>query len=803
MVNKTPVTIQSLNSPSGTVYMKNTKLVLTIGLSVILSLMILIATTSMLAYQKNLTSIKAIVKFNNLKVQYITKMRTHARERTLNMQKMLIYTDPFERDEEWMRFKSHASNFITYRDKLLKLPLLSSEIKDIKALAKLAGRNGFLQNTIAELILADKHEQARVLLIKKSIPLQDQVFEHMSVILNSIEEKTGQANLQSDQEFHNTVRTVFVFVIFTVLISLFIIRFLIKRITATEQQLFREKERAEITLYSIGDGAITTDANGNIEQMNETAAVITCCDITNSIGKPLTDVFQLKHQTGENAIEKIWNNVVSNGNIAVSYTDSVLIINNTELAIEYTLAPIFDSGKKISGTILIFKDVSELRSLSTQLVYQAQHDELTGLFNRREFEFKLNDILLEVRRNPAIQHWLSYIDLDQFKVVNDTCGHLAGDELLKQVSATIKKTIRDIDHFSRLGGDEFTVILKNCDYHLANTIIERIRETIQEFRFCWEDKCFSISSSIGLIEITEDAGNMHDLMSKVDAACYLAKDQGRNRIHLVEAHDTAVNKQRGEMNWVHRIRYALDHERFVLYYQSIKSLHVDNTQFHAEVLVRLFDDEDNLIPPNAFIPAAERYNLMTEIDRWVVKNTFKFMNANNFKSQIISINLSAQSLCDKNFSNFVITALNENMINPGSVCFEITETAAISNLSQAKLFIHTLREIGCKFSLDDFGSGLSSFGYLKNLKVDYLKIDGAFVKNIIEDKIDLAMVNAINQVGHTMGIKTIAEYVENREIENLLKSLDIDYAQGFGIHKPTPISTLLIESGAINLNSQA
>ena len=771
--------------------MKSTKVILTVSLSVILSLMILSATVTILAYKKNLSNIDKIVSTNNVKANYITQMRSHSRERTLNMQRMLIYTDPFERDALWILFKSHAGKFISFRNKLLNLKLSATEIEDIEVLKNLAGRNGNVQNRITELILSDNDRLARKLLIEKSIPLQDEVFKNMSIILDSIEKETTQASIQSTEEFTKTVFSIFILVGITIIISILIAKFLIYRITKTEKQLFREKERAQVTLYSIGDGAITTDAEGNIEHMNDAAAEITGVVSQNIIGKSLFNFFKLGNESNSKTINEIWTDVVNEGAVAASKSDSVLIKKDCELAIEYTIAPIFDDDKTVSGTILIFRDVSELRSLSLQLIYQAQHDELTGLLNRREFERKIKDVLFEVRRRPEIKHWLVYIDLDQFKVVNDTCGHLAGDELLKQISTTIKQTIREIDHFSRLGGDEFAIILKDCNHELVNMVVERILKNISDFRFCWEDKCFSISASIGLIEVTDDAGSMYDLMSKVDAACYLAKDEGRNRIHFSAHDDEAVNKQRGEMDWVHRIRHALDTHRFVLYYQPIKSLQNNSSEFHAEILIRLYDDEGNIVPPNSFIPAAERYNLMTEIDCWVVDNALKFIKANNFDSQTVSINLSAQSLCDQNFSDKIIKSLHENDVNPHNVCFEITETAAISNLTQAKLFIHKLRGIGCKFSLDDFGSGLSSFGYLKNLKVDYLKIDGSFIKNITQDKIDLAMVNAINQVGHTMGLKTIAEYVENKDIEDVLLTLNIDYAQGYGIQKPEPITNLL------------
>ena len=651
--------LQLSNYNRGVFYMNNTKLLLTISLGVLLSLMLMLAVTSMFAYQSNLARIETIVNSNNLKIHYITNMRTYARERTLSMQKMLLYTDPFERDDEWILFKSHASNFIGLRIKYLNMALSPVEKEVFQKFSKLSMDVGVIQNKISDLILADKDEQARLLLIDKAIPKQDEVFEHMSNILISVEDETRQAAKTSNQEFRKTIYNVLFITFFTIIISILIARFLVKRITSTERQLFNEKERALITLHSIGDGAITTDASGNIENMNDMASLITGYAIEASIGKNIFEVFKLANQSDSKYMDNIWRNVIHKGDVAVSDSDSwMLDSQQQDVAIEFTLAPIFDVDRTISGTILIFKDVSELRSLSTQLAYQAHHDELTGLLNRREFESRLNDVLLEVRRYPDVPYWLAYIDLDQFKVVNDTCGHLAGDELLKQISVTIKQQIREVDHFFRLGGDEFTVILKNCDLDLAKAIVERIRKTVHEFRFCWEDKCFSISSSIGLIEITSNAGNMHDLLSKVDAACYLAKDQGRNRIHLVELNDSAVNKQRGEMDWVHRIRHALDHERFVLYYQQIKPLHNDNMSFHAEILVRLLDDEDKIIPPNAFIPAAERYNLMTEIDYWVVNTTFKFMSKNEIESQIISINLSAQSLCDNKFSDFIVKSIS-------------------------------------------------------------------------------------------------------------------------------------------------
>ena len=432
---------------------------------------------------------------------------------------------------------------------------------------------------------------------------------------------------------------------------------------------------------------------------------------------------------------------------------------------------------------------------TTRLSYQAAHDMLTGLPNRREFEVRMERALASAREQDQA-HTLCYLDLDQFKVVNDTCGHVAGDELLRQLAVLLSAKLRDRDTLARLGGDEFGVLLQNCTLEQAQPIAEVLRQMVKDFRFVWHDKSFVIGVSIGLVAITAESENLSNLLSYADAACYAAKDRGRNRVHVYQAEDTELVKRHGEMQWVTRITRAMEENRLRLYVQPIMPLFPDpDADVHYEMLLRMIDDNAQLVLPMAFIPAAERYNLMPSIDRWVISAVFAAFhqllpNAHDGKS-ICTVNLSGHSLCDEYFLDFVERQFAINKIPYPAICFEITETAAITNLTEAIEFIRILKAKGCKFSLDDFGSGLSSFTYLKNLPVDYLKIDGAFVKDMETDPMDRAMVESINHIGHVMGLKTIAEFVESEVLLDHLKQIGIDYVQGDWIQAPQPLASLL------------
>lgn len=437
-------------------------------------------------------------------------------------------------------------------------------------------------------------------------------------------------------------------------------------------------------------------------------------------------------------------------------------------------------------------DVTEQKKAEAMLSYQSTHDDLTGLLNRREFERIMEQLVTDARENAQC-HALCYLDLDQFKVVNDTCGHAAGDEMLKQISLVLQKIVRNSDNLARLGGDEFGILLKNCALEDARRLANSIQTELKDCLLAFKGHSFRASASIGLVPITATTINSIELLKDADAACYMAKDGGRNRIHVRHETDNDLIKWHSETLWANRIQKAIDENRFCLYGQSIVPLN-NSKAMHYELLIRMQDDEGNLIQPSAFLPAAERYNLMLNLDQWVIKNAFEtFANNPNFQRNLsfICINLSGQSLANDNFLDFVIQKIHEYGIDGRSICFEITETAAISNLRKADKFICMLRQFGCLFALDDFGSGFSSFGYLKSLPVDFLKIDGMFVKDMVKDPIDHAMVKYINEIGHVMGIQTIAEFVENDEIKGMLREMNVDYAQGYGIHKPQPLDELL------------
>ncbi|MCX7099100.1 MAG: EAL domain-containing protein [Methylococcales bacterium] len=452
----------------------------------------------------------------------------------------------------------------------------------------------------------------------------------------------------------------------------------------------------------------------------------------------------------------------------------------------------FENESQQSSLLLVCEDVTETHDLSEQIAYQSSHDALTGLANRSEFDKHINSLVLLVHVDKT-EHALCYLDLDQFKVVNDTCGHLAGDELLRQLGDLLRKNLRRNDFVARLGGDEFGVLMYNCSLDDAYLACEKIRDMISDFHFAWEDRRFTVGVSIGVSSINATSGNAVELLKEADAACYAAKDKGRNRVHVFRPDDEALAQRHGEMQWVSKIQRGLEQNRFCLFGQLIVPVSAHDEGLHFETLIRYRDESGSIIPPGAFLSSAERYNLASSLDRWVISNLFEWIAKKpDFLDElsICSINLSGVSLSDELMLSYITEQFELWAIPTHKICFEITETAAIANLSYATKFINHLRNLGCLFSLDDFGSGLSSFAYLKNLPVDFLKIDGLFVKDIVDDKVDFAMVRAINEVGHIMGKKTIAEFVEDEQIFKLLNELGVDYAQGYGIGKPVPLNDL-------------
>lgn len=566
------------------------------------------------------------------------------------------------------------------------------------------------------------------------------------------------------------------------------------RATQSEAALFGEKERAEVTLQSIADAVITTNSATEVQYLNPVAERLTGWRNDEAHGVPLESVISIVHEDTGHAIRNPVQECLKNSRVETLHANAALLRRDgAVIAIEASAAPMRNDRGEVIGAVMVFQDVSHARKLAHQLSHQASHDSLTGLANRREFERKLDDAL-EISKREHKQHVLLYLDLDQFKVVNDTCGHVAGDQLLTQLGILLNHKVRNADTLARLGGDEFGVLLEGCDIWRGEQIAESLRQTISDFRFVWEDKIFQVGVSIGLVEITESSENSAAVMSAADAACYEAKDEGRNRIQVFQGGNKGAERY-GEMQWIARIHKAIEDNRLLLYRQNIAAVAGVDSVAHAEILLRMQDEKGAVIPPMAFIPAAERYNVMAMLDRWVVTNTLEWLVANPLTSsnhlQFFSINLSGPSLADKNFLQYIVDEFDRTGVSPERICFEITETSAIANIGRAKDFISVLKKRGCCFALDDFGSGMSSYSYLKNLDVDYLKIDGAFVKDMAQDPVDFAMVESINRIGHVMGIKIIAEFVENETILEKLRQIGVDYAQGYGIHKPEA----LIRSG--------
>lgn len=538
-------------------------------------------------------------------------------------------------------------------------------------------------------------------------------------------------------------------------------------------------------LYSLPIPVLTTDFAGLVDFVNPAAEKLLDCLAPQMIGQPIAQLLQRVRAT-DALIEAIDSQEVTGEFLHIRRDD-------TKRHIHYIATPIRDSNRKVSGLVITLNDIDDQDHPATHLTYSLEHDALTHLPNRAGFEVALKE-LLDRTRSETIWHSLCYLDLDNFKIINDTCGHAAGDALLQQLSALLRSQVRTSDVVARLGGDEFALLLENCPLEQAQKIGEKVRAKINEFRFSSQERTYSISASIGIVEISPGTASLAHLLSTADVACFAAKELGRNRVHVYLETDVESTRRYGEMQWYARIMQAHAENRFTLYHQNIASLGSGvQADAHFEILVRMVDEQGEIVLPGAFMPAAERYNLMPMIDRWVINETFasvKLRLALGFTyPATIAINLSGASLGDAGLLDFIKQKFSDYGIPAHIICFEITETAAIANLSHAVLFINKLKALGCRFSLDDFGSGLSSFTYLKNLPVDYLKIDGSFVKDMLSDSINHAMVESINHIGHVMGIKTIAEFVETQQLAERLKTLGVDFAQGYGVHRPQPFQT--------------
>ncbi|HUG04232.1 MAG TPA: PAS domain S-box protein [Steroidobacteraceae bacterium] len=560
-----------------------------------------------------------------------------------------------------------------------------------------------------------------------------------------------------------------------------------------EQRLYEEKERAEVTLQSIADAVITTDRTGTIDYVNPIAEKLTGWPATEACGRNVNDVVKLVADGSLAPIEDPVSRALQRGE-PLGLADLTMLVSRrgVEVPIQATVAPIRDRNGQTAGAVMVFSDVSRERRMKRLLSYQAAHDALTGLINRREFESRLNAAIESAHADRHVRHAMVYVDLDQFKVVNDTCGHPAGDQLLRQVTGLLQARVRANDVLARLGGDEFGVLLEHCMPEQSLRIADGLRQAIRDLRFHWGSSTLQIGASIGIVEINDRTESVATLLSAADIACYSAKDGGRNRVHVYDP--ASASARHREMRWMSRLTNARDEGRLDLVFQPIvRIVGPAEARPHYELLLRLQDENGQTVLPDEFIPAAERYNLMPSLDRWVVEKVLRDIVPSSRDGVAeaaftVAINLSGTTLSDPGFLEFLIDSLEAHEPTPGVLCFEVTETAAITNLGHASYLMREMTSRGCLVALDDFGSGLSSFNYLRTLPVHYLKIDGQFVQNVATDPIDRSMVEAIAQIGKAIGIETVAERVETAEVLETLRQIGVGYAQGYLCGMPAPIS---------------
>jgi diguanylate cyclase (GGDEF)-like protein/PAS domain S-box-containing protein len=550
-------------------------------------------------------------------------------------------------------------------------------------------------------------------------------------------------------------------------------------------------EARSLALDSLAEAIIGTDKDGRITYMNPAAEQLTGSAADAAEGKLLEEIVSLVDETDRRLLSDPVHQALTTG-AAVNLSRRALLLsraNGSERSIELSASPIRNSAREMVGAVVMLHDVTEMRGLTRQMSYQATHDALTGLVNRREFERRLEEAIESGHRGDG-QHVLCYLDLDRFKLVNDTSGHLAGDSMLREVAKLLRDAVRDSDTVGRLGGDEFGILLVGCPLEKARQISDDVTRAVGDHRFVWRDKIYNIGASIGLVEISRESGSLEELLVAADTACYVAKKQGSGRVVVYSARDEALARHTGEIQWLQRLQSALKENRFQLYHQVIVPAHGEESGPAMEVLVRLQDETGHALLPAEFMRAAERYRLMGLVDRWVVQTTLAALGRGAIAVpplRSVAINISGQTLADAQFLEFVVECLDSTGVTPGQVCFEIAESAVIANLDHARRFVGVLHGMGCQFALDDFGSGIGSFSNLKTLPLDYLKIDGSFIRNLARDTVNQAMVTAMIKLARTLNFKVIAEQVEDHASEEAARRMGVDYLQGYAIGRPQPL----------------
>jgi diguanylate cyclase (GGDEF)-like protein/PAS domain S-box-containing protein len=558
---------------------------------------------------------------------------------------------------------------------------------------------------------------------------------------------------------------------------------------SVEATLGRGRRQAQITLESLGEGVITADTAGNIDYMNAAAEKLTGMARNDALGRSFGDVVKLvEDEGGRDLGDPVSRCLLKRQRISLGRRALLMPASGDgEISIDATASPVFGPDQDLMGAVIIMRDVSELRGLTREMSYQASHDPLTGLINRREFERQVN-IALDTAKAEDAHHVLCYMDLDRFKAVNDTCGHMAGDNMLREVAGLLREHVRDSDLVARLGGDEFGLLLIGCPLDKARQIADDVCGAVRAYRFVWQDRIFDIGISIGLVELSDKSSSLDDVLSAADSACYVAKQQGRGQVHVYSARDEVAARQRGEIHWLRKLQTAIRDERFELYVQPIISVAGRVPSGPAvEVLLRMNDPEEGLVLPGEFIAAAERYQLIGTLDRWVVQATLAGIASGAIRlpdERSVAINISGQTMEEGGFLDFVVSCLDHSQIDPAQLCFEVSESAVLRDLEHARHFIGVLHGMGCSFSLDDFGSDVGSLASLQELDIDFLKLDGVCTRNIMVDSVNQEVVSAVTRLSRAVGFKVVAEQVEDQMSFDGLRDLGVNFIQGNYVEAP-------------------
>jgi diguanylate cyclase (GGDEF)-like protein/PAS domain S-box-containing protein len=764
---------------------------LTVGFSLLLALMLGATVQGLMRVQ----TVNRILDTQQVKADLIASLINVSRQRT-----EVVYALAAEGGDARTNWAERRLQLLAleWNDVTRKLRQMQMTEHEHSAFDAVTASDGRVQVALSSGIEALRHGNIAPMRVDV-LPLQQELQDRLTALIHAKRAATADAVARANSQ----ARDALIFMAANgagVLAFGALIAFVVTRkITRAEDALYREKERAQVTLHSIGDGVVTTDPEGRVDYMNPVAEDLTGWRLGEAKGQLLGDVYRVVDgDTRQSLAYRVGNpsaRAEADGRPIV-----LLHRNESEFAVRDSCSPIRNSAGDVVGMVVVFHDVSHLREMEQQLCWQATHDVLTGLFNRREFERRLAK-LLESAMGENLHHALLYLDLDNFKTVNDTCGHAAGDEFLRQLTKVMQARMRVSDTLARLGGDEFGALLESCPLDQAVRIANAIRETVRDFRFVWQAKGFSVGASIGLVPIDGRSGTASRVLAAADASCYEAKNKGRDRVQVYRPHDRRFTQRTSELQMISQINQAFELGNFRLYRQPILPLQEGAPEHpHFEVLVRMIDAAGNVLPPMAFMPAAERYNLLTSVDRWVITTLVKFLADEVKAGRIVrdlesveeggfyTVNLSGASMSDNSFPEFLRKLLAEEDLPRGLLCFEVTETTAIANLNKAAELMHELKALGCTFALDDFGIGMSSFAYLKYLPVNILKIDGTFVKDMASDQMDFAIVEAINRIAHILGIRTVAEFVEDEVTLGKLKGLGVDFGQGFFIAKPEPIT---------------